>query len=210
MKSIQDTIIQSIGARKKGAVLFIDAFEKFGSSEAVRQAFSRLQKSGFIIRLAKGIYLYLFDKENLRVSMEQIAKEVAARDKAHILPTGTYAQHRLGLSTQIQTNWVYITDGTPRTLKISGNTIKFKKGVAKNFRIYFDLPRDIIADMLNISVPTLYRWTKSNKNLERNYSIKLFEIADLFLYGIEVFEKMVKTSKYCFRRIRAFRTNRNS
>jgi putative toxin-antitoxin system antitoxin component (TIGR02293 family) len=60
--------------------------------------------------------------------------------------------------------------------------------VVKNFRIYFELPRDIIADMLNISAPTLYRWTKSNKNLERNYSIKLFEIADLFLYGIEVFE----------------------
>lgn len=67
-----------------------------------------------------------------------------------------------------------------------------KKGinanVVKNFRVYFDLSRDIMAEMLNISTPTLYRWTKSNKNLERNYSIKLFEIADLFLYGIEVFE----------------------
>ncbi len=67
-----------------------------------------------------------------------------------------------------------------------------KKGinanVVKNFRTYFELPRDIIANMLNISAPTLYRWTKSNRNLERNYSIKLFEIADLFLYGIEVFE----------------------
>jgi len=67
-----------------------------------------------------------------------------------------------------------------------------KKGinanVVKNFRTYFELPREIIAGMLNISAPTLYRWTKSNRNLERNYSIKLFEIADLFLYGIEVFE----------------------
>ncbi len=60
--------------------------------------------------------------------------------------------------------------------------------VVKNFRVYFDLSRDKTADLLNISTPTLYRWTKSNKNLERNYSIKLFEIADLFLYGIEVFE----------------------
>jgi len=111
----------------------MDAFDKFGSSEAVRQAFSRLHKSGFILRISKGIYLYPSDKENLNVSMEQIAKEVAARDKARILPTGTYAQHRLGLTTQIQTKWVYITDGTPRTLKIGGNTIKFKKGVARNF-----------------------------------------------------------------------------
>ncbi|MFA6403181.1 MAG: DUF6088 family protein [Salinivirgaceae bacterium] len=133
MRSIQDTIIQSIRARNKGKVLFMDAFDKFGSSEAVRQAFSRLHKSGFILRISKGIYLYPSDKENLNVSMEQIAKEVAARDKARILPTGTYAQHRLGLTTQIQTKWVYITDGTPRTLKIGGNTIKFKKGVARNF-----------------------------------------------------------------------------
>ncbi|MGB3467174.1 MAG: antitoxin Xre/MbcA/ParS toxin-binding domain-containing protein [Cyclobacteriaceae bacterium] len=60
--------------------------------------------------------------------------------------------------------------------------------VIKNFRSYFGLSRDSMADMLNISAPTLYRWTKLNKILERNYSIKIFEITDLFLYGIEVFE----------------------
>lgn len=67
-----------------------------------------------------------------------------------------------------------------------------KKGinanVVKNFMVYFELRTEVIANMLNVSVSTLYRWIKSNKNLERNYSIKLFEIADLFLYGIEVFE----------------------
>ena len=41
--------------------------------------------------------------------------------------------------------------------------------------------------MLNISSPTLYRWIRSNKNLEKNYSIQLFELTDLFLYGIDVF-----------------------
>jgi putative toxin-antitoxin system antitoxin component (TIGR02293 family) len=59
--------------------------------------------------------------------------------------------------------------------------------IVKNFRIYFDLSRNSTAHMLNISEPTLYRWTKANKNLERNFSIKLFEITDLFLYGSEVF-----------------------
>jgi len=60
--------------------------------------------------------------------------------------------------------------------------------VLKNFRNYFDLSRTTIAQMLNVSEPTLYRWTKANKSLDRNFSVKLFEIADLFLYGIEVFE----------------------
>lgn len=59
--------------------------------------------------------------------------------------------------------------------------------VLKNFRIYFDLPKNSVAHMLNVSEPTLYRWTKANKSLDRNFSVKLFEIADLFLYGIEVF-----------------------
>ena len=175
MRSIQDTIIQSIRARKKGAVLFIDAFEKFGSSEAVRQAFSRLKKSGFIIRLAKGIYLYPFDKENLRVSMEQIAKEVAARDKAHILPTGTYAQHRLGFSTQVQTNWVYITDGTPRTLNIGGNTIKFKKGVAKNFAYKSEMIYLVVAalrEMYDLPNKQMNRKLKELLKAERPKLIK--------------------------------------
>lgn len=59
--------------------------------------------------------------------------------------------------------------------------------IIKNFRIYFNLSRESTAHMLNISEPTLYRWIKSNKSLDRNFSVKLFEIADLFLYGSKVF-----------------------
>ena len=59
--------------------------------------------------------------------------------------------------------------------------------VIKNFRKYFNLSLGDTAHMLNISEPTVYRWTRSNKNLERNYSVKLFEITKLFLYGSDVF-----------------------
>jgi putative toxin-antitoxin system antitoxin component (TIGR02293 family) len=60
--------------------------------------------------------------------------------------------------------------------------------VINNFRMYFKLRRDTVASILNISEPSLYRWAKDNKTLEINYSIKLFETTDLFLYGIEVLE----------------------
>jgi len=56
-----------------------------------------------------------------------------------------------------------------------------------NFRKHFNLNLDTTAHMLNTSEPSIYRWTKSNKNLERNISVKLFEITKLFLYGAEVF-----------------------
>lgn len=59
--------------------------------------------------------------------------------------------------------------------------------VIGNFRKYFNLSKEIVAGILDISEPTLYRWTKANKNLDRNFSVKLFEVVDLFVYGEEIF-----------------------
>ena len=59
--------------------------------------------------------------------------------------------------------------------------------VILNFRKYFNIPREITAEMLNVSGPTIYRWVRENKKLERNFSVQLFELADLFLFGTEVF-----------------------
>lgn len=57
-----------------------------------------------------------------------------------------------------------------------------------HFNHYFNLTRHYTANLLNISEPTIYRLLKSNNDLKRNSSVQLFEISDLFLYGIEVFE----------------------
>ncbi|MDO5523343.1 MAG: DUF2384 domain-containing protein [Bacteroidia bacterium] len=62
-----------------------------------------------------------------------------------------------------------------------------KASAIRKFSAYFDLSRNRTAQMLNISEPTLYRWTKSDKNLERNFSVTLIEKTDLFLYGEEIF-----------------------
>lgn len=59
--------------------------------------------------------------------------------------------------------------------------------IIRNFREGFNLSLEDTARMLNTSEPTLYRWTRSNKKLDRNFAIKLFEITDLFLFGREVF-----------------------
>lgn len=57
-----------------------------------------------------------------------------------------------------------------------------------NFRNHFQIPRGFTAELLNVSEPTIYRWIRGNKKLERNYSVQLFELADLFLFGSGVFE----------------------
>jgi putative toxin-antitoxin system antitoxin component (TIGR02293 family) len=60
--------------------------------------------------------------------------------------------------------------------------------IIANFRNHFGIPRAYAAELLNVSEPTIYRWIRGNKTLERNYSVQLFELADLFLYGSEVFD----------------------
>ena len=88
-----------------------------------------------LIRLAHGIYLYpKIDKELgiLYPSTEEIAKAIARRDKARIIPTGVYALNRLGLSTQVPMKIVYLTDGAARSIKIGKRTISFKKTSPKN------------------------------------------------------------------------------
>lgn len=59
--------------------------------------------------------------------------------------------------------------------------------VINNFRKHFNIPRNTTAEMLNVSAPTIYRWVKEDRKLERNFSVQLFELTDLFLYGKDVF-----------------------
>ncbi len=68
--------------------------------------------------------------------------------------------------------------------------------IIKNFRDGFNLSLEATARMLNTSEPTIYRWTRDNRSLDRNFTIKLFEMADLFLYGAEVFESQENFFKW--------------
>lgn len=50
-------------------------------------------------------------------SLDNIAQKIAQRDNARIIPTGVYALNKLGLSTQVPANIIYITDGSARQIK---------------------------------------------------------------------------------------------
>jgi hypothetical protein len=111
---------------------------QYGQRQSVLKALERMAAAGTIIRLARGIYCYpKIDKELglgvLYPSLDDIAQAVAKRDRARIVPTGIYALNMLGLSTQVQMNAVYLTDGTTRQLKIgNGKGILFKHTAPKN------------------------------------------------------------------------------
>lgn len=139
MKSVDDKVNEQINKAKEGTILFIEDFLNLGTNGAVHTALYRLVRSKKINRLAKGIYAKpTYDKlfnQYVLPSAEKVAIAIAKRDKARLLPTGVFALNTLGLSTQVPMKLVYLTDGSPRTIKIGNQTIYFKKTTPKNLSL---------------------------------------------------------------------------
>ena len=134
-KEIENIVSKS----KQGKLFFVSDFLEYGNYDTVRKTLQRLVTKGVLIRISKGIYYYPKIDKVLGIlypTAEEIAKSIAKRDKAKIIPTGAYAQHLLGLSTQIPMNVVYLSDGSTRKIKIGNQTIVFKKTSPKN--LYFE------------------------------------------------------------------------
>jgi len=133
--TVSNKIENIITKSEKGKLLFVADFSQYGNYDTVRKALQRLTNKGIVLRISKGIYYYPKTDELLGVlypTAEEIGKAIAKRDKARIIPTGAYAQHLLGLSTQIPMNIVYLTDGSARKIKTGNQTILFKKTSPKN------------------------------------------------------------------------------
>jgi len=125
MESTENKIETNIKKQRRGKLFFATDFTTLGSDEAVFKALQRLHKSGMLMRVAHGIYYYpklntskYIKGKYLPPSIDEIAYGIAKRDKIRIVPTGAYALNELGLSTQVPMNVVFITDGTPRRIKV--------------------------------------------------------------------------------------------
>ncbi|MDR3286798.1 MAG: DUF6088 family protein [Prevotellaceae bacterium] len=155
MQSTHNKIEELIKKKGRGKIIFANDFSLYGTHYAVRHALSRLCQNGMIVRLSAGIYLYpKIDKELglLYPSLDTVAKNIAKKDKARIAPTGLYALNRLGLSTQVPMNIVYLTDGSPRRIKIGkGKGILFKHTAPKNLAFKNDLAMLVVFALKEIT-----------------------------------------------------------
>lgn len=151
------TIKHLIEQFESGKVFFPDDFVTLGSSDTIRSALVRLCDEGSIVRVGFGIYFkpQIEKKWGLGIlypSLDNIAKAIAKRDKCRIAPTGSSALSILGLTTQLQTNAVYYTEGSPRQIKIGDNKgILFRKTTQmKRFAFKNELMQLIVAALKEI------------------------------------------------------------
>lgn len=127
-------------------------------------AISRLAKKGDIKRLAHGIYYKPFIDPvlgELTPSAEAVAQNLADRERVRIRPAGVYALHKLGLSTQVPTRLVYLTDGHPRKLKVGKATIEFKATTPKKMALIGSISSLLILALEELDIEHISQTTEN-------------------------------------------------
>lgn len=141
-KSIEIQVLDKIKRSTRGKLFFVDSFTKIANTKSVNKSLERLVKSGEIERIAQGIYVRpVIDNYIGKVfpSIEQIAFAIAKRDRATVIPTGSYAMYKLGLTMQVPLNIVFYSDTSARKIKIGKQTITFKKASSKNLAFFGEI-----------------------------------------------------------------------
>lgn len=125
-QSIESTVLSRIYGNGRGWVFTPRHFYDLGSESAIDSALRRLKAAGTIRLLARGLYDYPAQDPVLgkvAPSADAIARALVVRDAIRLQPSGDYAVNRLGLSTQVPSRVVFLTDGPARRVKIGKREI---------------------------------------------------------------------------------------
>ncbi len=159
--TIENKIITKIKKAGRGSLFFVNDFIAFGNSKAVNKVLERLVAKNEIKRVARGIYTRPKTSSligEILPTAEDIAKAIAKRDKARIVPTGSFALNAIGLSTQVPMNVVYLTDGAARKIRLNNRTITFKKTSPKNLATIGEISTLVIQALKEIGKDKVQEW----------------------------------------------------
>jgi hypothetical protein len=134
-QSIDSKIRSRIYGHGKGWVFTPKHFVDLGGTAAIDSCFRRLKAAGRVRQLARGLYDYPVHDSILGVvapSADAIARALVARDAIRIQPSGAYAANVLGLSDQVPSRIVFLTDGPARKVTIGKRDIILQHTTPRN------------------------------------------------------------------------------
>lgn len=128
MSKLPQQILNQAQSLPEGGVLSPKTFLHLGSRAAIDQAFSRLCKTGKLIRVARGSYvLPILSRFGSRApSPEKVVRSLAKKNGETVVAHGASAANVLGLTQQVPIREVYLTSGKTRELKIGQSTVLIK------------------------------------------------------------------------------------
>lgn len=134
-ESTDSQILDRLHAKRRGWVFTPTHLSDLGTRNAVASALKRFKATGTIRQLARGLYDYPVEDPVLgkvAPSADAIARALVVRDAIRLQPSGDYAANLLGLSEQVPSRVVFLTDGPPRKVKIGKREILLKRTTPRN------------------------------------------------------------------------------
>jgi hypothetical protein len=130
MQTMRDHIFARIEKLGPGKAFSAKDFLDIASRGTVDMAFGSLIRSGKIRRIRRGLYDMPKINEalggKLSPDIDEAARAIARRQRWKIVPDGAWAANLLGLSTQVPSKIIYLTDGPNNEVPIGRRTIHFK------------------------------------------------------------------------------------
>lgn len=137
-KNLQTTdqkVLSLIYGHGRGWVFTPTHFQGLGTRNAISSALKRFKASGIIRQLARGLYDYPVSDSvigSIAPSADRIARALVVRDAIRLQPCGAYAANQLGLSEQVPSRVVFLTDGPARKVKIGKREIILQHTTPRN------------------------------------------------------------------------------
>lgn len=128
MNTLPATILNQAHALPEGGVLSPKEFLHLGNRAAIDQAFSRLNKDGKLLRVARGIYVAPVSSRfgSRAPSPEKVIQAMAKQSGEIIVSHGASSANALGLTQQVPIREVYLTSGKTRELTIGHSIVLIK------------------------------------------------------------------------------------
>lgn len=125
----------NIERAEAGSVFVSTDFTDITDKKTVNMGLIRLADEGLIKKILFGVYYKpefseLLD-ETVAPSPNKVAHALARNFGWTIVPCGDTALNLLGLSTQVPSQWVYVSDGAYKEYTFNNTTIKFKRTTNK-------------------------------------------------------------------------------
>src|ERR1700683_1422316 len=130
MQTMQNHIVRRIERFETGKAFSAKDFLDIASRTSIDVALAKLAIEGKIRRIRRG--LYDMPKVNaalggkLSPDIDEAARAIARRQRWKIVPEGSWAANLLGLSTQVPSKIIYLTDGPNKEVPIGRRSIHFK------------------------------------------------------------------------------------
>lgn len=125
----------NIEKSENGSVFVSTDFTDITDKKTVNMGLIRLADEGLIKKILFGVYYKPEYSELLgetvAPSPNKVAHALARNFGWTIVPCGDTALNLLGLSTQVPSQWVYVSDGAYKEYTFDNTTIKFKRTTNK-------------------------------------------------------------------------------